>query len=562
MMTKILLVLCLCLSLFSCKTTAKNTYTLRGSAEGYNGNITVEIYVDNKEIKEIEMVENFESRVYTNAIIETIDNVKAMHSTDIDTIAGATISSKATLLAIENAITKSDEEIKFYEPKEIADTYADIVIIGAGGAGLIAAIEAKTLGFEKVRVIEKMPFSGGNTRMSGGEYAAANNWLQKDELDSPEIFAEDIYREGNYIANKSLIEAVSKNANTDLEWLRNELKVPFQDKLIWAEGHTYPRTVLLDNSEEMYIDIITAKAEEIGVDIDYNTSAYELIVEEDKVVGVKASKANKDVNYFAEDGVIIATGGFGYNFDMVEEYFDNPKLDITRIKTDNSPSITGDGIIMAQDVGAKLVDMKEIQIYPINNPATNFYYQIDYARILDNAILVNTNGDRFTNEKLNRKKLTDAIINEEHQTCYEIINPEAITRMDLLNEYKEEINSCLKQDVLVYGDLKECSVRFNLPYENLLESVKSIEGYEYHEDDKFICFVSCLSIHYTMGGIAINDRAEVLNTNNEVINNLYAIGEVTGGIYGENRIGSTSLTETVVFGRIAARTIYNKTKHD
>ena len=558
MMTKILVVISLLVSLVACGQVNEDSYSLRGSAKANSGDIVVDVYVEDKQIKEIDLVESYESRIFTDAIIETIDKVKAKRSLDVEVVSGATISSKATIEAIKDALSKTNEELDFYQNDAVEDKYADVVIVGAGGAGLIAAIEAKMLGIENVRVIEKMPFSGGNTRMSGGEYAAANNFMQEDVGDSPLILAEDIYREGNYIADKSLIDTLSKHANEDLNWLKDEMEIDFQDKLIWAEGHSYPRTVLFDNSEMMYIDKITAKALSLDVQIDYNTTAQALIVEDGKVVGVKTSKANDNINYYASNGVILATGGFGYNFDMVAEYFNNPKLDISQIKTDNSPSITGDGINMAKAINAKLVDMEQIQIYPINNPATNSYYNLDYARILDDAILVNTNGKRFVDEKLNRKRLTDAIIDEEHQTCYEIINPVTIERMDILNEYKEEINSCLKQDVLVYGDLKKCCDRFNLPYENLLNSINSVEGYEYQEGDKLICFISSLSIHYTMGGIAINDKAEVIDNNDEIIENLYAIGEITGGIYGENRIGSISLTETVVFGRIAANTIYNK----
>ena len=561
MMIKLLLILCLFLG--GCQSTQKDCYTVLGSSMGNNGKITVELFIQNNEIKEIELVENHETRHFTDVIIEMIDRIKTEQSLAVDMISQATITSRATVEAVQNALLHCDSNVTFKDLETVSRLSSDIIIIGAGGAGMIAAIEAKNLGFENVTVIEKMPFGGGNTRMSGGEFAAADNWLQKQNHieDDAEILLNDILREGNYGGDSDLISMVAHHSLEAALWLKEDLKIPFKDELMWAEGHTYPRTLLFDTSEGMYIDHLINKAMELGVQIDYNTTATSLILQDEKIIGVKAMISDQIKEYYADDGVILATGGFGYNLGMVEEYYDNPKLDIHQIKTDNSPAITGDGIRMAQAVDARLIGMNNIQIYPINNPATNSYYLLDYARIMDNAILVNTQGKRFVNEKVNRKKLTDAILDQEHQTCYEIITPDIIERMDLFNEYHDEINSCKKQGVVIIGTLKECSDRFNLPYQNLLETVRSIPDYTFQEEDQLICFISSLSVHYTMGGVAINEKAEVISNQDEVIPGLYAIGEVTGGIHGENRIGSISLTETVVFGRIAPQSILQKKRN-
>ena len=558
MMIKLFLILCLILC--GCQSTPQSTYTVLGTSRGNNGNITVELFVKDNDIHEIELLENHESRQYTDVIIEMIDRIKTERTLDVDTISKATITSKATIEAVRHALQSCNEQVSFKAKETVNRLSSDILIIGAGGSGIVAAIEARNLGFDEVQVIEKMPFGGGNTRMSGGEFAAPDNWLQKQNHipDNADILLNDIQREGNYGGDIDLISIVANNALDAALWLKEDLHIPFQDNLMWAEGHTYPRTLMFDNTDGMYIDHLINKAMELGVRIDYNTTATSLIFQDGKVSGVQAVINDQIMEYYAQDGVILATGGFGSNFDMIGRYYNNPKLNIQEIKTDNSPAITGDGIQMAEKIGAKLVGMENIQIYPINNPATNSYYLLDYARIMDNAILVNTQGKRFVDEKVNRKKLTEAILDQEHQTCYEIITPDVVERMDLFNEYHDEINSCQKQGVVILGTLKECSNRFNLPYQNLLETLSSIDGYQFDPEDQMICFISSLSVHYTMGGVAINEKAEVLNTQDEVIPGLYAIGEVTGGIHGENRIGSISIPETVIFGRIAPHSILQK----
>ena len=226
-----------------------------------------------------------------------------------------------------------------------------VVIVGGGGAGLTAAIEAKTLGAKNVVVIEKMDITGGNTRLSGGEYAAPGNWVQISEGitdDSTDQFFNDIYEGGYKKGDKSLIQVIAENALPNAEWLKDFVGIKFKDEQSWYGGHKVARTLWPEGDGPVYVDTLQAKAEELGVEIYLRTEADTLIKKESgRVVGVEATHKNGSKYTFnANNGVILATGGFGSNVEMREEYNELwPTLDAS-IPTTNSPAITGDGIEM------------------------------------------------------------------------------------------------------------------------------------------------------------------------------------------------------------------------
>ena len=216
--------------------------------------------------------------------------------------------------------------------------------------------------------------------------------------------------------------------------------------------------------------------------------------------------------------------------------------------------------------------MDAIQLYPINNPATGNYYFVDYARLIGNALLVNKDGKRFVDEKETREIISKAAIEQKDAMIYEIIDDKVAKAMKLEEDYAAEIARCLDQKVLIKGSLKECAEFFDIPYEALAETIT-----HYNEmvaqgvdtdfnrtdlipigDGPYLMFACIVSVHHTMGGIQIDEYAHVIDTQGNRIPNLYAAGEVTGGIHGANRLGSLSIPDTVCFGRIAASTAYHE----
>lgn len=560
----------------------EDAVTLSGIGKGKSGDILVEVVINNKKIKHIEIIEHNETPGFDKAMVRLIDDIVAKNSVDVDVITGSTITSKGFISAVKNALSKYevDEELNVaIEEVEtnVDDNYqSEILIIGGGGAGFTAAIEAASLGAKSVTIIEKMPFGGGNTRMSGGEFAAPGNWVQVEEgieNDSVELFYNDIYEGGYRQGKPELVRILAENALDNALWLRDFVGVKYRDEQSWYGGHTVARTLWPEGDGPKYIDTLIKKALDMGVNVEYNTRAEEFIQNEDgRVIGVIAINNGIEKRFYGNKGVILATGGFGANVEMRMEYDTQwGRLDAS-IPTTNSPAIVGDGIVMAGNIGANLIGMGAIQLYPVNNPATGNYYFMDYARLMSNALLINKEGKRFVDEKETRDNIAKATIFQPSATSYELIDSKVIEEMDLEGKYRDELLRGYDQGVIFKGTLEECSKFFDIPVEQVEHTVERYNSFvesgadlDFNrtkdlrkiEEGPYIMFASVVSVHHTMGGVEIDTSAQVLNENGDRIEGLYAAGEVTGGIHGGNRLGSLSIPDTVTFGRIAARSAVN-----
>lgn len=551
-----------------------------GEASGYQGPLKVEVTVENEKITNIKVFENDETIGIGSKALEAIPARIVEHqSVSVDVLTGATSSSKAVLVAVSNALEAAGADMAKYSVKpevvkgedQVID--ADVVIVGAGGAGITAAIEAKAQGAENVVVIEKMDITGGNTRMSGGEFAAPGNWVQLSEgitNDSVEKYYEDIYEGGYKKGNPKLIRIIAENALKTVEWLRDEIGVVYRDTQSWYGGHEVARTLWPKGDGPAYVDTLENKARELGVNFYLQTEATELVKDDSgRVISVNAVHKNgANYTFNASKGVILTTGGFGANVEMREQYNKIwPTLDAS-IPTTNSPAITGDGMRMASKIGANLIDMENIQLYPVNNPATGNYYYIDYARLNSTALLVNKEGKRFVNEKGTRDVISDATLKQTDSMVYEIVDAGVVAEQKLYEDYGAEIEKCLKTGVLAIGTIEEVSKHFGVPADVVKETIAHYNSMvdagvdtDFGRTDNFnkigegpyFMFSSVVSVHHTMGGVQIDESARVIDTNGNVIPGLYAAGEVTGGIHGGNRLGSVAVADTAIFGRIAAQ---------
>ncbi len=573
---KILLILTMviCLIFTACSKDTQQKKTLfTGEYEAENQTIQVEVLIENNTLKHIELLNLDNSQMQITSVYLFEDILK----NGDNNLENYTEIEKELFFAVENAIENSEiefDELIFGEQKEIMKIYNyDVVIVGAGGAGLVAAIEAKNLGYDNVVVLEKMSFAGGNTRMSNGCYAAPDNWNQDEEtqkLDSVDVFLDDLYKGGLSTGDIDLLAVIAENSLENAYWLKDEIGVQFQNELTWYEGHEYTRALRIENDGVGLVNSLLEKANEVGVEIIYTTTAEELIIDENnEVIGVYARQAGEIIEITSNTGVILATGGFSSNTNMLKDFGNEEYIQNNDVKTTNSPAINGDGINMAYEVGAQLIDMSEIQFYPITNPATGNFYKLDYARLNDNAILVNINGERFVNEHETRDVLSEAIIAQPKGEVYQILDPDTIKRTDIENLYPLEIEQCIELGVLFKGSLKECAEYFGVPYESLQNTIEEYnsmattgfdsefqrDGIQPMSDGDFIMFSAISSVHHTMGGVKINENAQVINQNGEIIEGLFAAGEVVGGIYGENRLGAAAVPESIIFGRIAAQAL-------
>ncbi|MFE8103372.1 flavocytochrome c [Brenneria goodwinii] len=434
----------------------------------------------------------------------------------------------------------------------------DLVIIGAGGAGMSAAIEAHNQG-AKVILLEKMPFAGGNTARAEAGLNAAGTELQKSRgiNDSPEMFYEDTMKGGRNINNPEVVKTLTEHAKDSVIFLK-ENGADLAD-LTRTGGSRVDRTHRPAGGEPAGSFIATAlikKVKALDIDLRTNTSATD-IVQNDKgeVTGVKAK--GKDGKEFTIDAkkVMITSGGFGANFDMIKQY--DPKL--VGFKTTNAPGSQGDGIKMATKLNAKLVDMEYIQIHPSTVPGQGIL--ITEAVRGDGAIMVNEGGKRFVNELLTRDVVSQSILKQPGAHAYLIFNDDLVKQNQATQSY-------FKQKLVAEGNtVEELAKTINVDATQLAQTVSTYSGYvkadkddEFGRDSmklaldsgKYYAIEITPGIHHTMGGIAINNKAQVLDVNGKVIPNLFAAGEAAGGVHGANRLGGNSLADIVTYGRIGA----------
>lgn len=554
------------------------TYT--GTAAGHNGDITVSVEVKNGVLSGVAMKEHHETNGIGDKAMETVLSViNQSGSTAVDAVSNATISSNGVVRAVREALKEAGagdayfaaEEITALPGKEYADSYTyDVVVVGAGGAGLSAAVEAAGAG-AKVAVLEKTPASGGNTLVSGGGLNAPGTQHQKNQgiEDSVERFCEDTYNSGDKEADYDLVKVMAENALAAVNWLIDDIQVEFMpDRLQQFGGHSVPRALIpVGNHGDELINKLEAAAEEAGVDLFFSVKGEELLKTDGRVTGVAASYHGQDIIFHAEKGVILATGGFASNVEMRKEY--NPNYD-ERFKTTARDVSDGEGILMAQNAGAALVDMEFIQVYPTCNPYTGIISYVANAR-MDGGILVNQDGQRFIDEMGRRDVISNAILEQEGQYAYLIWGGEIENTGHMTQVHEVEFEQWKKMGILYEaGSVEEAAEAFGIDPQKLQmtvdaynESIADGVDEDYNrggtlrsiKEGPFYIQKVVPSAHHTMGGVAINTKAQVLDEKGQVIDGLYAAGEVTGDIHGTNRLGGNAITDCVVFGRIAGENI-------
>lgn len=551
-----------------------------GTGTGRGGDLKVNVELEDGKINNIEVVDHSESAGFDKAMELLKDEMVEKNTPDVDSITGCTLTSNGFINAVKDAFEKANIDIASLEVKEdnektdkeeVEEDY-DVVVVGAGGAGFAAAIEAKNNGANVV-LLEKLPLVGGNTLLSGGEYAAPNNWIQEEDEeieDSVELFAKDIMEGGDNIANKELVDVVAKNALDGAEWLRDEIGVEFEDELMFFGGHSVMRSLIPKGASGYeIIKKQKEKAEELDIPILTNTEATELITDDDgKITGVKAESKDKNYTFNTSKGVVLTTGGFGSNLEMRKEY--NPDIDEDILST-NSVGSTGDGINMATKVGADLVGMEHIQTYPVCDPISGSLLYFGDSRLFGHAILVNKEGERFVEELERRDVISMAIKDQTDHAAYQLIDQVGLEESKLVENHEAEMNYLFENDLLIKADtLEEAAEFFGIDKENFKETVKKYNEYvEKGKDEEFdkrlltnpiekapfYLMKAVPGVHHTMGGLKINTDAQVLDKDGKVIEGLYAAGEVTGGIHGTNRLGSNAIADIIVFGRIAGENI-------
>ncbi|MCR4830440.1 MAG: flavocytochrome c [Pseudobutyrivibrio sp.] len=543
-----------------------NPGTYTGTAKGFGGDVEVTVTVSESTIDDIQVAgDNETENIGTFALSMMPDRILEAQTTDVDAVSGATVTSKAILLALQDALTQAGCDLSTLPVKPAKENATktdktldtDIVIIGAGGAGMTAAINATEQG-KDVILLEMMPYAGGNTTKATGGMNAAETHYQKEQGidDSVETFIEDTMEGGHQMNNRDLVTEMAENSADAIDWL-DSIGAPLP-KVGFSGGATNARIHAPEDGSGVGAFLVTRflnKVDELGINVMYDTKATELISDNGTIVGVKAE--SDEFNYTINaKAVILATGGFGNNQDMIVKY----RSDLKGTVSTSAPGAMGDGIVMAEKVGADLVDIDQIQLHPTVEQGTSML--ITESVRGDGAILVNQEGKRFTNELLTRDVVSAAELEQTGGYAYIIFDQRLRDGLKAIEKYVS--TGITIQSDTIEGLAEQIDVDPKVLAETLETWNKAVADQNDAEFGRDTGMENDLSvapyyaikiapgIHHTMGGVKIDTNCQVIDTDGSVIPGLYAAGEVTGGVHGGNRIGGNAVADIVVFGQVAS----------
>jgi len=456
------------------------------------------------------------------------------------------------------------------------DEVTDVVVIGSGFAGLSAAIEAHEAG-ASVIVLEKMKAYGGNSIISDGGIAAPGTNLQKKHgiNDSADMMYKDMLKAGLGLNDPELVSVLVDNAKDTFEWSIDYLGVEYLDRVDVFGGHSVPRCYTAKNiAGATIIKKQIEKMNEFNMKVRFKSYSKNLIYSSDeRICGVvvrddydyKNPEKGWDINIKAEKGVILASGGFGS--DVAFRKAQDPRLS-EKIDTTNKPFATAEVIKQAINAGAAPVQLSHIQLGPWASPDEKGYGvgpQFSEYIVFQYGVMINpVTGCRFVNELSDRKTLSDKLLSIGHP-CVGLADGKAV------EDSGWNIDSSIKKKVVrKFDTLEELASFYEIPHKNLEETLKKFnksfeEGFDKSFGKPLIENAAPIvntpyygirlwpKVHFTMGGIRINTNAQVMDLEGNIIKGLYAAGEVTGGVHGASRLGSCSITDCLVFGRIAGK---------
>ena len=584
-----------------------------GTAKGFGGDVSVTLTLTDGAITGCTAEGKDETQgVGSEAIAQMPGKIAESGSIAVDGVSGATATSTAIKEAAAAALTAAGLNPDDYKTAVEKDTVAedstvdaDVVVVGAGGAGMTAAITAAAEG-KSVVVLESQSMVGGNSvRATGGMNAAKTVYQDENEFgesagvektlktaaekyadnetitalaktvseqwaayqanptgyfDSVELMELDTMIGGKGINDPELVETLCANSADAIDWL-DEHGITLHNvssfggasvKRIHRPVNAEGKTVSVGS---YMIPLLQENCEKAGVKMMLDTTANEILTDANgAAVGVKATGASGETVTVNAKAVVLATGGFGANLDMVVKY----KPELKGFMTTNAPGIQGQGIEMAQAIGAATVDMDQIQIHP--TVEANTAALITEGLRGDGAILINEEGKRFIDEVGTRDVVSAAEIAQTGSYSWLVVDQAMADASSVIQGY-------IKKGYTVTGaTYEELGKAMGVDAAAFAETMEKWNGYvEAKNDPDFgrTSFANPLNtapyyavkvtagVHHTMGGLKINANTEVLNEKGEVIPGLFAAGEVTGGVHGANRLGGNAVADFTVFGRIA-----------
>ena len=584
-----------------------------GTAKGFGGDVSVTLTLTDSAITGCTAEGKDETEgVGSQAIAKMPGEIAESGSIAVDGVSGATITSTAIKEAAAAALTAAGLNPDDYKTAvennataEDSTVDADVVVVGAGGAGMTAAITAAAEG-KSVVILESQSMVGGNSvRATGGMNAGKTVYQDENEFgesagvektlktaaekyadnetitalaktvseqwaayqanptgyfDSVELMELDTMIGGKGINDPELVETLCANSADAIDWL-DEHGITLHNvssfggasvKRIHRPVNAEGKTVSVGS---YMIPLLQENCEKAGVKMMLDTTATEILTDANgAAVGVKATGASGETVTVNAKAVVLATGGFGANLDMVVKY----KPELKGFMTTNAPGIQGQGIEMAQAIGAATVDMDQIQIHP--TVEANTAALITEGLRGDGAILINEEGQRFIDEVGTRDVVSAAEIAQTGSYSWLVVDQAMADASSVIQGYikkgytvtgstYEELGKAMGVDAAAFAETMEkwngCVEAKNDPDFGRTSFANPLNTAPYY------AVKVTAGVHHTMGGLKINANTEVLNEKGEVIPGLFAAGEVTGGVHGANRLGGNAVADFTVFGRIA-----------
>ena len=562
--------------------------TYQAKAPGMHGDVVVETMFAKDRIEAVKVVKQAETQgIGTKAVEVLPGRIVEAQSPNVDGVSGATLTSNAIRTAVADCVKQAGVDPASLVPLAVKKAgrdetlETDVVVVGGGGAGMSATIRTRMNGLDVV-LVEKMPFIGGAASISGGQVVAQGSKLQKafgSKDDSVESMVKDFLANGNNLNDLSKLTLYAKNVGPTIDWLHEKVGVKFiPNNLPFLAEYSHRRAVEFQGGAGTMAQHLREVIGSNGAKVLLSTKVESLIVEDGKVMGVKAVDENTGVKYtIRAKKTLLSTGGYGNNKSML-----TPEMQ--KVLYYGPVSSTGDGLKMAQDLGVKTQLLQYGKRYPNGiEVAPGIAKSTIYANVgaFDQAgILVNVDGVRFVNEKASNRHILEPMLRNKNGQAYVFMDQKSWegfykrapeTGVSQADMDKYIANDGKSAPLFVKGaTIEEVAKKAGINAEALKATVAKYNGFVKAKKDADFgrpveymkAEISAEGPYYiveqkprfatTMGGVCTDDNLNLVKTDGTVIPNLYGAGEIVGGVMGDDSPAGANVGWALTSGRVAA----------
>ena len=583
----------LCGSAFAAMT--DGTYT--GEGKGRNGTITVEVTVKAGKLDAVKVVKHTETVGISDAAVADFPKaIVAAQSTAVDAVAGATMTSEGIRAAVAQAIQKAGGDpaqfatavVKKKAAKKLVKENADIVVVGAGGSGISAAVKAETLG-ANVILIEKMPVIGGATALNAGTLIATGSKYQREVMketkDSPELAYKDIFTVGKNRNDPTLVKMVTERVGGVVDWLIYDMKIPYGPAATQYPDHSANRQLGVTGRSVNYLNLMREKFLGMGGKLMLQTRAQELIRDDaGKVVGVRATDKDGNTVELTSKAVILASGGYGAVKSMLPKEMSNYVFY-------GLDSETGDGYKMATAIGAGTINLDLVKMYPQGVETVPGHGLAATASSTDTmkksgAIYVNKLGQRYVDENAALGVLTDKTVAQPDHIAYIVMDAKAwkeyvrksledklVPNEETLMTWTKIVNNG-RPVMAVSDNLADAAKTMGVDPEGLAKTVahwndmvKAGEDKDFHRkitgglgEGPYYIVEQKVRYQTTLGGLKADADLRILDKAGKPIPGLYGAGCVVGGANGADSLTAMMNSWAIVSGVVSAESAVKSIK--